>query len=212
MTLGKVALALLPVSRVLGGAPGSRPMSVRPSGLLDSSSPMWRSAVELPAPRPPPAGGGPARPTAGTTFPGVLRGRICTRHRQPSTPTSDANVDTRRRAVTRPTGFDLAAQPAPLPTLGAAGSLPASTQTAEVTVSGQDAPEPLLAGSSRPWPVHTLGSSVTKVAALAFAKCVKPAQTGPRHRGGTALAAAAASWRPFCPRGGRLATFACLQS
>lgn len=99
-----------------------------------------------------------------------------------------------------PPGFGLPAQPAfPRPALPARCRLPLRWPWSQLLVA--DAPEPVLPGSSRPRPVHTLGSPVAEGAALAFAGCVRAAQTqaagGPPWR--VVRAAAVAAWRPLDP-------------
>lgn len=134
VTLGKVALALLPVSQVLGGAAGSRPASVCPPGLLDSLSPHvvlgGRAACSLLSPsgrrtRPGPQRGPRLLTFSGTDLNGSLpalhshercrRGHEGAQSHVPWGSTSQLSPPFRRLALP---------------------ALPASAQMAGVTVSG----------------------------------------------------------------------------
>lgn len=189
-----------PASQALAGAPGGRPMSICPPGLLDSSCPTRCLAVELPAPRPAPAGGGPTQARGGDrgspTFSGDGSAQVTANPPLPRAVPTWTQEGARSHApgVRPPSSARLSA-------LGAAGSLPASTQMAVVAAPGRGCSEPVLAGSSRPRPVRTLGSPVAEGAALAFAGCVRAAQTqaagGPPWR--VVRAAAVAVWRPLNP-------------
>lgn len=145
-------------------------------------------------------------PRAGTTAPRHSRGTDL--HRSPPTLHSHERCRPghRKERGHTPPGFGLPAQPAfPRSALPARCRLPLRWPWSQLLVA--DAPEPVLAGSSRPRPAHTLGSPVAEGAALAFAGCVRAAQTqaagGPPWR--VVRAAAVAAWRPLDPaEAGRL--------